>query len=88
MFSLKSLNFGGPSLGETPILEPPISVRFSLFLISPHSENLIGPALMVYKFKLLAAPLKGEPPILIPPNFVKFYLFIFAYPQNFMRQEQ
>ena len=39
---LKSLNLEGPDWGETPIF-----VRFSLFLISTYSENLIHLALMV-----------------------------------------
>ena len=78
------LNFGGSRLWETPISEPPIFVKFSLFLISTHPENLRHPALMVLKFKILAASLEGLP-ILIPPNFVKFDLFfIFTYLKNFM----
>ena len=38
---LKSLNFGGPYLGETLILEPPFFVRCSLSFISSCPENLI-----------------------------------------------
>ena len=38
---LKSLNFGGPRLGVFSILKPPFFARFSLFLISTYSENLI-----------------------------------------------
>ena len=53
---LKNLNLGGTAWGDTPIF-----VRFSLFLISSHSENLIHPALMVKKFKILAAQLEGNP---------------------------
>ena len=56
-------------------------MRFSLFLISAHSENLIYLALVVKKFKILAAPFE-ETPILVSLNFVKFYLFfIFADPE-------
>ena len=38
---LKSLNFGGPRLGEVPIVELPIFAKCSLFLISTPSENLM-----------------------------------------------
>ena len=41
MASNRSSTFGEPCLGRTAILEPPISVMFSLFLISTHFENLI-----------------------------------------------
>ena len=82
---LKSLNFGGPCLGGTPILKTPIFVRFSVFLIytyfkkfDPSSSN----NLKVYKFGGLVG---GVSPILVPTKFVKFYLsFMFNYLKNFV----
>ena len=47
--------------GETPIVASPIVVRLSLFLISPHSENLIYLTLAVLKFKNLEEPIEGDP---------------------------
>ena len=44
---LKTLNLGGPRLGKTLIVAPPMSVSASLFLISTHSETLIHLAIMV-----------------------------------------
>ena len=38
---LKTLNFGRSHLGEIPIFERPVFVRFSLFLIFTHSKNSI-----------------------------------------------
>ena len=46
---------------------PPIFVRFSLFLISTHSDNLIHLAPTVYEFKILDDPIKGDPLNLAPP---------------------
>ena len=44
---LKSLSFGEPRLGQTPIVAPPIFVMLSLFLIFTHLKNLIHLALTV-----------------------------------------
>ena len=64
---------------------PPIFLRFTLFLISTHSENLINSALILQKFKILEAPFEENLPFSYTPKFVKFYLFfIFAYSENFM----
>ena len=43
-------------MGDAAILEPPIFVRFSLFLIPTHSKNLIYPALMVQKGQNFGRP--------------------------------
>ena len=43
----------------TLILAPPIFIRFSLFLIPTHYQNLIHLALMVEKFKILKDPFEG-----------------------------
>ena len=45
----------------------PIFVKFSLFLISTHSENLIHLAPMIQNFKILDDPFKGESPIMASP---------------------
>ena len=44
---LQSLTLEGPLRRETPIVASPIFARFSLFLISTHSENLIHLAVTV-----------------------------------------
>ena len=44
---LKSLSFGEPRLGQTPIVAPLIFGTFSLFLLSNHLKNLIHLALTV-----------------------------------------
>ena len=44
---LKTLNFGRPRLGGLPISKPPFFVRFSLFLISTHSQNSVHSPLTV-----------------------------------------
>ena len=64
---LKSLNFGEPIWGETPIMAPPIFVKFSLFLTSTHSENLIHITPTVHKFKNLKNPIDGNLSNLAPP---------------------
>ena len=65
-------------------LGAPIFVRFSVFLISTHSKNLICLGLTVKKFKILAA-LCQEDPHFDTSNFVKFNLLsVFAVPKNFM----
>ena len=56
---------------ENPIVTPPIFVRFSLFLTSIHSENLIYLAVMVWKFELLKDPIEGDPLNLEPQISVK-----------------
>ena len=72
-------------MGLTPYFGTHDFVWFRLLLMSTDSENLIYLALMVKKFKNLAASFEGEPPILILTNFVKFDLFVtFALSENFM----
>ena len=58
---LKSLNFRGIRLGGPLILELPIFVRISSFLISIHFENIIHLALMVKSLKFWWPRLRGIP---------------------------
>ena len=44
----------------TTTVPSPIFVKFSLFLISTHSENLIHLTLMVLKFKILEDPVEED----------------------------
>ena len=44
---VKKFEFWRAHLGGTPIAAPPIFVRFSLFLMSTHSETLINLAVTV-----------------------------------------
>ena len=53
---LKSLDFEGQFGVETPIVAPPVFVRFSLFLIFTHSENLTHLALNSLKVQNFGGP--------------------------------
>ena len=46
---------------KLPIMELPILLTFSLFLISTHCENLTYLVVAVLKFEILENPIEGEP---------------------------
>ena len=46
--------------GETPIVAPPIVVRFSLFLVSIHFENLIHLVAAFERIKILKDLIEGD----------------------------
>ena len=75
---LKTLDYGRSRLGGLPIFEPPIFARFSLFLISTHSENSIHLPLTVKKFKILAA-VSGKLPHFGNPKFCQMLSSLHIY---------
>ena len=72
---LKSLNFGGHCLEGTPHFGTPIFVRFSLFLISTNSKNLIHLALMIWfkSSKFWQSRLRGTP--ILKPQTLSNFIF-------------
>ena len=81
---LKSLNFGGPRLGQAPILEPPTLVGLVYFSYLP-IRKFGSSCCNGLMFKILVPLFWGAPPLSVPPNFAKYYLFfMFTYLENFM----
>ena len=65
--NIKTFEFWGPVWGKTPIVGPPVFVRFSLILISTYSKILIHLAVTVPMFKILKDPIEGDPSNLALP---------------------
>ena len=57
-YKVKTLNFRRSHLGGLPIFEHSFFVRFDLFLISTHSENVVHLPLKVQNF---GGPVSGDP---------------------------